>query len=101
MSFRGIDVVAVCVLKIDMTPKSAKGTPPSGCGALPPELAPFVALADKPLNAPSKLVGYYFTGCLPVEPPNDRRLSSESAVDVYRGRESSSHRNLQSGCVLF
>lgn len=77
ISLFGVDIIAVCVLPIDLKKKKDKdkanesggseGGNPCDAG----ELGKLSALADKPLNAPSKLLAYYFTsmvkreGCKP------------------------------------
>ena len=89
ISFFGVDVIAVCVVKVS-TKKPKPPAPSTGCGAENSGLGDYSSLAPKPLNAPSKLLGYYLTQCLPIEPPNSRRRlhsSERDAVVAYDGAE--------------
>ncbi len=66
ISLFGIDIIAVCVLPIDLSKKDDKDeekedSSSASCGAIPDQYAQFASLADKPANAPSKLLAYYFT----------------------------------------
>ncbi len=84
ISLFGIDIISVCVLPIDLNKdkdedKDKDESPPSdpcdGDSLIPEQYAQFAALADKPQNAPSKLLAYYFTRTCDAWAPSLHTLS--------------------------